>query len=92
MVDRNQKVNLSTSTGINMGINTGMHIKRIISLIEGIGMKLVVGTELVMGVGIKNTVKMLNIDIQTPNLLRSPMKGFLIKTKPSHHPVLKHQS
>ena len=103
MVDRNQKVkvnlsintgiNTSINTGINMGINTGVDIKRIMSLTKGIGMKLVVGTELAMGAGIKNTVKMVNINIQTPNLLRSPMKGFLIKTKPSHHPVLKqHQS
>lgn len=95
MVDRNQKVkvNLSTNTGISMGINTDMDIKRIMSMTKGIGIKVVVGTEMAMGVGVKNTVKMVNINIQTSDLLRSPMKGVLIKTKPSHHPVLKqHQS
>lgn len=88
MVERNQKVKVNLS--INMGINIGTDIKRIMSLTKGTGMNLVVGTELAMGVGIKNTiVKIVNINIQPPNLLRSPMKGFLIKMKPSHHPVLK---
>lgn len=56
---------------------------------KGIGMKLVVGAEVAIGVGIKNTVKRINTNIQTPNLLRSQTKWGLIKTKPSQQPVLK---
>lgn len=59
MVNKNQqeKVNLSINTGINMGI------RRIMSPAKGIGVKLVVGTEMNTGVGIKNTVKMINTNI-----------------------------
>lgn len=89
----NMGINTSINMGIRTGISTGMGLKRMMSLPEGTGRKLTVGTEAATGVSIEKTVKMVNINIPNLNLLRNPVKGFLIKRKPSYHSMLKqHQS